>query len=458
MIRRALYALAGGVLLVGLIEVVATRLAPVDPAEGLTMPQATVAGATVFAGSADSVRPFVPAGEGCVRTADAYAGSASPMMHRLEVCTPAAPGTLRVVVVGGSEVFGIPYSDEPDVILTGVARTLLQRALPGRPVEVLNLGLVGQDSSAMLAMVGEVRAWRPDFVVFGGGGADARRYYERAATLNPGIWEARKKAERLGTLRLLRKWTAGTDAPVRVVPPSDIADRKRTEQRRYVQRRWEIEGEPPVRWEDGWPRRTDPDWLLVVDTWVQRVEAMQALAEEAGFRLVVAPPAPNLHVPAEASVHDPRLAPEVVAGLDAVVADPRATVDALRKVVAADPAWGRGRFALASALESAGQTDEAWTEFERARRLDYSGLAFPPELVDAGAATCARVGCRFVDSRPAARAASKSYTLDLYRSPGHYSKRGNALLAGELARALLEELGVEPAPDWELPLPRPDPI
>lgn len=458
MIRRALLALLAGLSLVALVEGVAGWLAPPGAGERLTVPEVVVDGATVFSPAANGTRPFTADGEGCVRTTRSLSQGTTAMMHDLRVCTPPAPGTLRIAVVGGSEVYGIPYSDEPDVILTGVLRRLLERALPGRPVEVLNLGLVGQESSAMLAMVREVAAFRPDMVVFGGGGADVRWYYERAGQLNPGIWAARQKAERLATLRLLRRWTEG-DAPVVAAeaPPTDLADRKRAELRRYVDRRWALEGAPPVRWVDGLPERTDPDWTLIVDTWAERVEAMEAIARAHGFRLIVAPPAPNLHVPAEVSLHDPRLDPVEAARLDALVLDPHATVDQLRAAVATDPTWGKGHFALAVALQKGGGPDEVWRELEIARRLDYSGLAFPPELVDAGAETCARVGCRFVDSRPAARAASTSWSLDLYRSPGHFSKRGNAVLGESLARAVLAELGVEPGADWALPLPRPDP-
>ena len=73
------------------------------------------------------------------------------------------PGTLRVFVFGESAVVGECYQD---VSFARMLRHMLQTALPGRTVEVINAGITAINSWAIMPFVRECVQYEPDLFVF----------------------------------------------------------------------------------------------------------------------------------------------------------------------------------------------------------------------------------------------------------------------------------------------------
>jgi lysophospholipase L1-like esterase len=130
-----------------------------------------------------------------------------------EVATEPAPGTLRVLCVGDSVMFGQGVAEEE----TLPAMLALRLAARGRPVEALNAGVQGYDTVAEAAYVaGPGLALRPGAIVVGmslndydpapvydATGVLARR---PAAGATPTLLE---RSEFLLLLRWLRAWSRG---------------------------------------------------------------------------------------------------------------------------------------------------------------------------------------------------------------------------------------------------------
>lgn len=110
---------------------------------------------------------------------------------------PRPDNTLRIVVVGESSVEGFPYYTE--LAFPRQMELYLSAQLPDRRIEVLNAGMVGINSFALVDFVPRMLACQPDLVVmyaghnefYGPGGVGS------TATLSPGLYP---------TITHLRRW------------------------------------------------------------------------------------------------------------------------------------------------------------------------------------------------------------------------------------------------------------
>jgi lysophospholipase L1-like esterase len=85
--------------------------------------------------------------------------------NREEIPREKPPGSLRVVCVGDSWMFGFRASQD-DTIPAVLAVDLRQR-LAGRTIQVINGGVFGYGPGQTLATLREAMAWHPDVVVVG---------------------------------------------------------------------------------------------------------------------------------------------------------------------------------------------------------------------------------------------------------------------------------------------------
>lgn len=114
---------------------------------------------------------FVVQGEGpsaVVETAHYEASPRLPLRLNAQSFPLAKPaGGLRVVCFGGSSVYGYPYG--PRGTFPNLLKAVIEDALPGRPVEVINAGFTGGDSARALELMHEAEAFHADaWVVYSG--------------------------------------------------------------------------------------------------------------------------------------------------------------------------------------------------------------------------------------------------------------------------------------------------
>ena len=79
-----------------------------------------------------------------------------------------APGTLRIICLGGSTTYGVSVHDNRDTYPAHLARELNRRALPAgvERVEVFNMGVGGYTSAEVLASLqNQALSYRPDLVL-----------------------------------------------------------------------------------------------------------------------------------------------------------------------------------------------------------------------------------------------------------------------------------------------------
>ncbi len=78
-----------------------------------------------------------------------------------------APGTYRIVCLGGSAIYGRPFFDHTS--LAGWLRVLLPRADPSRKWEVINAGAISYASYRIKGLMAELSQYEPDlFIVYTG--------------------------------------------------------------------------------------------------------------------------------------------------------------------------------------------------------------------------------------------------------------------------------------------------
>ena len=140
-----------------------------------------------------------------------FPGEASPPAPNAEFFRAEKPANgFRVFVLGESTAQGFPYPR------TGSFARLLDAALtdalPGRDVEVITLGIAATNSHAMLDLVPEVLAQRPDVVLYYGGhneyvGALGAGSSIRLAA-SPGLTRAFVRLQHLRSVRALNRFVA----------------------------------------------------------------------------------------------------------------------------------------------------------------------------------------------------------------------------------------------------------
>jgi tetratricopeptide (TPR) repeat protein len=98
----------------------------------------------------------LPSGVEVLRTVD----SRLPYQTVLREKTP---GTIRIVTLGGSATAGLGYS--PNVTFARYLERMARAAVPGKNVEVLNLGIVALSTKQEKLLVAEACRYEPDLVV-----------------------------------------------------------------------------------------------------------------------------------------------------------------------------------------------------------------------------------------------------------------------------------------------------
>lgn len=124
-------------------------------------------------------------------------------------------GTLRIFVLGESTTAGFPYPR--NVLFSRTVADILRDALPTRQVEVVNLGLAATNSFALVDIIDEVLAERPDAILVYAG---HNEYYGALGVgssigsgLSPVMTRITLRLQRLRTVMLLRNALAAVRRP-----------------------------------------------------------------------------------------------------------------------------------------------------------------------------------------------------------------------------------------------------
>ena len=391
-------------------------------------------------------------------------------MQPISFVMPRPPKTVRIFVVGGSEVYGIPVFAEPAYTYPGQLQNLLSQAFPDTPFEVLNAGVVGQSTREMLGVVQRVAEFQPQVIVFTGGGVDLRTWVDILISSNPQLFALQEKASSLATFQLLRDLYHR----IRPLPPPAPVDKPREEMaatqeglRRIVEREWQAAGHPLLDWPEGeghgTPIRRDSVVEEVGQIYGERMAAMKKAADAVGALFVVAVPVVSPDLPAQISLYDPRMD----AAARAQVEQKRGKVwELLRHGQVAEASrffeeiqeYGQVHadisyleFQIRAAM---GPADQAWVALQRAGALDLSTDHIPYQYREQARELCQGGNCLCVDVYPHIfkEAGTALWGKEFFFSPGHMSARGYELFARVVAEGLIPRLEKDlgPAtPGWQ---------
>lgn len=220
---------------------------------------------------------FLPILEPAQREGRTVLVTNDPRLVRDEVPLEKPAGTLRVCVFGGSATFGLGYS--PNSAFPALLERILERALPGQTVEVLNLGLVALPSAGVAALVEDVLAHAdPDLLVVYSGNNEflelhSQRYFEARASA---LARLRRAASRTRLVRLARSLRGPGTRPV-------ITSREIASQDARVDHR-EMLSHVTI---------SDQDRRQVVEAYAENLRAMTDAARAADVPLVLMTVASN---------------------------------------------------------------------------------------------------------------------------------------------------------------------
>jgi tetratricopeptide (TPR) repeat protein len=349
------------------------------------------------------------------------------------------PGALRVVSFGGSATAGLGFS--PNGTFSRELERILRAAQPGRPVEVLNLGIVAIASQQVKLLVAEaVRELAPDLLLVYCGNNEflevhAEKYAEATAT------PLSRAVARVTDLHLYRTLH-------RLVRPAGRRDTSMPE-RGLASEDLRVSQDEIIRHVS----MTDAEIGQVVDRYEQNLEAMVDAAEAARVPILLATVASNWEWRGRSD-----LPPD---WLDARLAEPGpATPERLRRAKARlTELLGESprdeRHALlyerATAEAALGELDAARADYRAAMNAD-------PHLrraLDAGNERVRRVaerrGTGFFDAVEwlARRAPDGIVGFDEFYDYVHFTPRGNVLAAAGFFAEMRRMEVVSPAPGFD---------
>ncbi len=421
------------------------------------------------------VAEALPDGRPGVRTHPAHRigkGGGFPLGGAMrDVHVAATPARERWVVLGGSAALGLkpvgpraargmPTEKLPngasvlprELALSGqLERILTER---GRPVEVVDAGMIAQDSRAVWRIAEDALALRPTGLVLYLGNNESLGMAKALQDVAvPEVAVVR------GALRHLRIYRALLGvlrpAPPASAPSSPAGPRKAGGKAghetlaRVVEGQWRSAGRPLVEGAEA----TDDVRVGILGRFEENLRGIVEMAQASGVRVVVLPTPPHLTYPPFTDAHDPGLSEAALeaaarahAEADAALRAGDAATAAARAqdAVDGDPAHAGAWFVRGLALGQLGENEDAVDALERALARDVSHKRTDPAFAGVAARVCVESGgCVAGDAHRALTARARFEGIAVYDEilgdHEHLNPAGNAWVAGQVADLVLAE-------------------
>ena len=380
--------------------------------------------------------------------------------------TTPEPGVDRYFVLGGSAAMGqAPIARQskhsvqterlpngvralPDAhALSGQVEQRLRSA--GRSVEVINSGMIAQDSAGVLRIAQEVLEFGPTGLLLYLGNNEG-------IGLSAGMGEvAVPRLEPVASvLHQVRLYRLLAD---RIVParqrlakaPTDVVGGLQPEVLgRITLAQWQAAGHPLLR--DDQP--TDDVYTALLARFERNLRAVVSAAQAKGATVTIVPTPPHLGYAPFFTAYGPNLSPDRIAALteatkDAEVGLKRDRLDqaeaSARTAVEIDPFSATAWHLLGRVLEAQGAYSPSMDALLRAHALDISRKRSQPAFADVARSVCADLGCRTADAHAELVAEGRQRGLvayaDRFGDHEHLHPAGNAWVADLMADLLLAD-------------------
>ena len=415
-------------------------------------------------------------GQPAVRTTRTYAlgsGTGFPVngsMRDEHFLTTPAPEVERYFVLGGSAAMGqAPISRQskhsvqterlpngvralPDhYALSGQLEQRLREA--GRSVEVINAGMIAQDSAGVLRIAQEVLQYQPTGLVLYMGNNEG-------IGLSAGMGDVSvPRLESVTTfLHHIRLYRMLAD---RILParqrlaqaPTDVVSGLQPEVLgRITLAQWQTAGRPLVSAQTP----TDTVYEALLSRFERNLRSIVRASTNAGVSVTIVPTPPHLGYAPFFTAFGPHLSPGDIeqladrtrAGEVALKRGNLAEAESsARAALALDPHSATAWHLLGRVLDSRGQFAGSIDALEHALALDISRKRSQPAFAEIARQVCAELGCRTADAHARLRAEAREVGLSAYTDRfgdhEHLHPNGNAWVADIVADLLLADPGVD---------------
>jgi tetratricopeptide (TPR) repeat protein len=346
----------------------------------------------------------------------------SGSMRRLDFTREPSEGTERYFLLGGSVALGqqpvnlqikVDWKTtrlgnnvsviEDRLSIAGRAEALLEEQ--GIKAEVLNAGMIAQDSGGVRRIAAEALEYRPKglFVYIGNNEGEGINYSMQGEEL-PSLPEVRSLLRESRVYRLLadRAVIAGREASK---PPERLHGGTSEVLGRMVRTQWRAEGRPMM--EEGVP--TDSVWQALHSRLESNIRIIVEQAEKTGTQIYLIAAPPHLGYEPMYDANDPSLLENEIFRYSghmerASQASRRGDWEEARaqlvEAIRIDRTHAASWHQLGLALEKLGRNPEAWKALEQALLLDLSRKRSLPSYSDLAGRLCEELGCRALDLMP----------------------------------------------------------
>lgn len=347
-----------------------------------------------------------------------------------------SPELLRVYILGGSAAQGFPHKNHGlDRLLTAQ----LQAALPSRKIEVINTAMTSVNSHVVYAVAKSIPDNSADFAVILMGNNEVVGPYG-PGTFNQNFLESISLIRGIQALKRTRTWQALQSVILRV-RPTDAQQDLKWEGMQMFTRHGVPHDDPRM---EGVYAHYEDNLVSIIDT-----------LRDKGMHVVLSSVPVNLRDSAPfLSVHRRDLSGDRLeqwsestrqGAQSADQGDWDAAIAHFQAALALDPDYADTHFRLATALENAGQLQQARTHYQRA--LDLDALRFRTDtkmnqIVHQVATSVGNDAFSFVDSAAAFEQASQPFQpgWNLLLEHVHYDFAGTNVIAAEVSRSIVSNL------------------
>lgn len=347
------------------------------------------------------------------------------------------PQTWPTVPLGNS-VYALPEGQS----ISGVLEKKLRQS--GADVEILNAGMIAQDSGGVRRLVSEIIPYKPTGILLymGNNEGIGMAYGVNGITLKQ-VPDMQINLRKFRIYRVLRN----TFAPEKFSDAAKLIGTKPEVLGRLTQNEWRKAGQAQITGS----QPTDPVHHALMQRWRTNISAMQELCDEHGIALYIIATPPHLLYPPFYSSNSPDLTDQGIRSYSGLLKQSqdferaqswKEMLNASKRALSIEQYHAQGWFVHAKAQQKNEQRRSAFSSYERALLLDLSRKRTRLEYTQASIDFCSEHTCKSMSAHAVMKEDVLEQGFSLYDQRfgdhEHLTPDGCAWIAGLFASLLLD--------------------
>ncbi|MAA77626.1 MAG: hypothetical protein CL916_00075 [Deltaproteobacteria bacterium] len=347
------------------------------------------------------------------------------------------PQTWSTIPLGNS-VYALPKAQS----ISGILEKNLRQN--GKDVEILNAGMIAQDSGGVRRLVSEIIPYKPTGILLymGNNEGIGMAYGVNGITLK-NVPDVQFNLRKFRIYRVLRK----TFAPEKFSDSTKLIGTKPEVLGRLTQNEWRKAGKAQI----SGNLSTDPVHHALMKRWITNISAIQELCDEHGIALYIITTPPHLLYPPFYSSNSPDLTDQGIRSYSSLLKQAQdfervqswqQMLTASQQALGIEQYHAQGWFVHAKALQNNKQLPNAFTSYERALMLDLSRKRTRLEYAQASIDFCSEHTCTSISAHEHMKedVLKKGFSLydQRFGDHEHLTPDGCAWIASIFASLILE--------------------